>query len=140
MEKKHIIISAVLIFVISGYFIVGYVESSKSPEIENTHVNSTPKIEVLSASLTGSGSLIDVRYNTDRPLSLDSNNVYLIDHATGEKLRVASTIYIGMLLSRNNKSTYGYFIVNNVDRIVTNGSSVTVVMGDFRQNMTVSEY
>ena len=148
MEKKRIFVFIFIaaILMVSGHLIMGYIENSSvqniSTKIQKSSdvVGSAPEIEITSVSLTGSGSLIDVRYVADNPLKgLDGSNVYIIDHATGRKLGVTGVARIGELISRSKENRYGYFIINNVERTVANGSWVTVVIGNFSQEMTVSE-
>ncbi len=146
MKKNHIfiLISGVLIILASGYFVTGYIDSSNPIIKENSRNDEassvTAKTEVISVKLTGSGSLLDVRYTSDRPHGFDGSTAYIIDNATGKKLGLLGVPRIGMLRSTSQKNTYGYLIVNNADRTVVNGSKVKVVLGNYTQEKIVSEY
>jgi len=98
MKKKYvlIIVLAAIVFIAAGYFVIADIEFNKPPEIN-----------VLSVSLTGTGSLIDVRYQTNKPITeqLNGSNVYLIDHTTGKMLGVAGVAKIGALISRSSENT-----------------------------------
>ena len=131
MKIKQIIILAsasFLILIATGYLVNGYMDSVRPPNLE-----------VLSVRLTGSGDLIDVRYSVDKPIKqeLNGSNVYLMSHLTGKKYGVAGVVKIGMLLSRSPDSSYGWFFINNADKSLVKDSWVTVVIGDYRQEMLV---
>jgi hypothetical protein len=98
--------------------------------------DSTPE-KVLSASARlsgGGGSLVVVEFQTDKPMKTDYNSdqVYMIVEESNRTLPVKWVPKIGLLISKSTGKDIGWFIVDNTDNVVKNGTKVTIVIGDFK--------
>jgi hypothetical protein len=98
--------------------------------------DSTPE-KVLSASARlsgGGGSLVVVEFQTDKPMKTDYNSdqVYMIVEESNRTLPVKWVPKIGLLISKSTGKDIGWFIVDNTDNVVKNGTMVTIVIGDFK--------
>jgi len=88
----------------------------------------------VSAKLGGNnGTLISVEYQTDRNMdvNLNSNQTYLIVEESGKRLDVQWASYIGPLISQSVGKTSGWFVIDNAEMNVKNGTRVTIVIGNF---------
>lgn len=103
---------------------------------------SSPKVISVSAKLAGdNGSLISVEYQTDDEMSVnfETNQTYLIVQSSGKRLSVQWASYIGPLISQSVGKTYGWFVIDNSELDVTNGTQVTIIIGDFtKENYEVT--
>jgi hypothetical protein len=88
----------------------------------------------VSAKLAGdNGTMISVEYQTDRNMTanLDANRTYLIDESSGKRLGVQWVSYIGPLISQSVGKASGWFVIDNAELSVINGTQVTIVIGNF---------
>lgn len=97
-------------------------------------------IQVMSVRTSANGNMIDFRYkvlDSDKAATLMNreHKPFLIDEATGAKLRVPSAPKIGPLRQTAQKPAVGrvYFtLFANPGKMVKPGSKVTLVVGDTR--------
>lgn len=91
------------------------------------------RISIISARLSGDGSLIDVRYWISRPDKLRKNyNVVLLDETTKEKLYPSNFVKFGKIRTKHGKTTTnGVVIFYNRNNIIKAGSKVTVIFDSF---------
>jgi hypothetical protein len=99
--------------------------------------DSTPE-KVISASARlsgGGGSLVVVEFQTDKPMKTDYNSdqVYMIIEESNRTLPIKWVPKIGLLISKSTGKDIGWFIVDNLDDEVKNGTLVTIVIGDFKK-------
>ena len=95
-------------------------------------------IETLGVNLSAAGYMLDFRYRVTDPekarLLMDGGaKPYLVDQATGARMRVPSPPKIGPLRQKPRKPIAGrtYFVLfANPGRYIKAGNKVTVVMGD----------
>ncbi len=87
------------------------------------------RISISSARLSGSGSLIDIRYWLSRPDKLQRNaTVYLLDESTKEKLYPANFVKFGIIRTMHGKRTAnGVALFFNRNKIIKAGSKVILV-------------
>ncbi|MDD1676226.1 MAG: hypothetical protein LUQ40_00650 [Methanomicrobiales archaeon] len=123
-----IIVLVALIAVVAGAF---FVYDSIPPSI----VSATARVS------GGDGALVVVEYKTDKPMKTDftANDLHLIVDESGNKLWVRMIPKIGMLISKSTGKDVGWFIIDNGDLLVKNGTNVTIVIGSYRlPNYTVT--
>lgn len=97
-------------------------------------------IQVASLRMTAGDRMVDFRYKVIDPtkaavLGQHDSKAYLIDQATGTKLRVPSSPKVGALRSRADQPIAGtvYTVLfGNAAGLVRAGSLVTIEIGDFR--------
>lgn len=103
-------------------------------------------IEVTGLRLAAGGNMLDFRYKVVDPNKADSftkqsQNVYLIDEATGTKLPLPDAPRTGAMRRTAQKplAGHGYFLnFPNPERRLQTGSKVTLVMGNFKaENLVV---
>ena len=103
-------------------------------------------VEVQSLRLTAGGYMLDFRYKvTDpeaaKPLLNRQVKPFLIDHASGGKFLVPDSPKVGALRQSTREPVAGkhYFMFfANPGKFLKPGSTVTVVIGDFRaENLMV---
>lgn len=87
------------------------------------------RISIISAQLSGDGSLIDIRYRLSRPDKLRKNyNVYLLDETTKEQLYPANFVKFGTIRTKHDKhTTNGVVLFHNRNNIIKAGSKVILV-------------
>ncbi len=87
------------------------------------------RISIISARLSGDGSLIDIRYWLSRPDKLRKNyNVYLLDETTKEKLYLANFVKFGAIRTKHCKNaTNGIVLFYNRNNIIKAGSKVILI-------------
>jgi hypothetical protein len=75
-----------------------------------------------------------VEFQTDKPMKTDYNSdqVYMIVEESNRTLPVKWVPKIGLLISKSTGKDIGWFIVDNTDNVVKNGTMVTIVIGDFK--------
>jgi hypothetical protein len=126
-----VIVVSLSIFFYSSYQSPPAQETPQNPPAEDAPVT----IVSVSAVLGGdNGSMITVQYKTDRNMTRDfgSNEAYLIVQSSGKRLDVQWVTYIGPLASKSAGKTSGWFVIDNAEREVRNGTLVTIVIGDSR--------
>jgi hypothetical protein len=102
-----------------------------------TTAKASAKVISVTAKLGGdNGSMISVGYQTDKimDINFDASQAYLIVESSERRLNVQYATYIGPLISKSLGQTSGWFVIDNSDMSVTNGTYVTIAIGDFRQN------
>jgi hypothetical protein len=135
--KKRILLPIFFLLIATGssgfYLSYKHLEGLESPA----------KIVSVSAKLGGdSGSMITVQYQTDKNMSrnYESNETYLVLQDSGKKLGVQWTEYFGPLASQSKGKMTGWFIIDNSERDVRNGTMVTIVIGSFtKENYAVTD-
>ena len=96
------------------------------------------RIKIISARLSGDGSLIDIRYWLSRPDKLRINfNDYLIDEASKQRLYTANFVKFGRIRTKHGKhTTNGVILFYNQNNIVKSGSKVTLAIGSYLSEQT----
>jgi hypothetical protein len=96
-------------------------------------------IEITGIRMTARGHMVDFRYrvvDVDKASFLFKRNVkpYLMDQESGKVLAVPRTAKVGPLQSSSNAPQQGkiYWLFFGNPGIVKTGSSVTVVIGEFK--------
>lgn len=91
------------------------------------------RVSIISARLSGDGSLIDIRYWLSRPDKLRKKfNVYLLDETTKEKLYPANFVKFGTIRTKHGKNTpNGVVLFYNRDNIIKAGSKVVLIFDSF---------
>jgi len=137
MKKRIFILLFLFLIVVSSivfYLSYPHPEGSESPA----------KIVSVSAKLGGdNGSMITVQYQTDKNMSrnYESNGTYLVVQGSGKKLGVQWTEYFGPLVSESKGRMTGWFIIDNSERDVRNGTMITIVIGNFtKENYAVTDH
>jgi hypothetical protein len=104
-------------------------------------------LRILRVRLTAGGHMLDLRYQVTDPEKasplLDRKiKPYLIDQNTGERLSVPNMPKVGSLKQRvdqaDTEKTY-FILFGNSRGIVRQGSLVTLILGDFKQEDLVVE-
>ncbi len=116
----------------------------KNPPGASAAVENQWGIHMEGIRLTAQGHLVDFRYrvldpNKAEALMRRGDEAYLIDQASGTRLSVPLT-KVGQLRGTGTKPAAGrvYAVMFNSGGIISPGSPVTVVLGDFRaENLTV---
>jgi hypothetical protein len=99
--------------------------------------DSTPE-KIISASARlggGDGSLVVVEFQTDKAMKTDYNadQAYMIVEASNRTLPIKWIPKIGLLISKSTGKELGWFIVDNLDNEVKNGTMVSIVIGDYKK-------
>ncbi len=103
-------------------------------------------VEITSIRVSAAGHMIDFRYRIvdaerSAPLFERQTKPYLIDQASGKVLEVLRTAKLGPLRPSNVAPAEGRIytmIFGNTAGLISAGSKVTVVIGDFRvEDLTV---
>lgn len=94
------------------------------------------KISIISARLSGDGSLIDVRYWLSRPDKLGKYyNIYLLDETTKEKLYPTNFVKFGTIRTKHGKTTNnGVVMFYNRDNKIKAGSKVILNIDSLLSN------
>ena len=104
-------------------------------------------LKVLRVRLSGGGHVLDLRYKVtdqEKASSLLDRKIkpYLIDQTSGVKLQVPNMPKVGSLKQRveqaDTEKTY-FILFGNSRGIVRQGSLVTLILGDFKQENLVVE-
>jgi hypothetical protein len=104
-------------------------------------------LKILRVRLTASGYMLDLRYQVIDPEKasplLDRKvKPYLIDQATGAKMQVPNMPKVGSLKQRvaeaDTEKTY-FILFGNSRGIVRQGSLVTLILGELKQENLVVE-
>lgn len=104
-------------------------------------------VEITSIRVSAAGHMIDFRYRIldaerSAPLFERQTKPYLIDQASGKVLEVLRTAKLGPLRPSNVAPAEGRIytmIFGNTAGLISAGSKVTVVIGDFRVEDLVVE-
>ena len=118
-----------------------------APKPASDGLVSTWGATVSSIRLTAGGYMIDFRYKVldpekAAPLGRRENKAYRVDESTGAKFLVPTTPKVGSLRQAPKKLDAGktYFVFFcNPGKYLKAGSTVTVVIGDFRAEHLVLE-
>ncbi len=110
-------------------------------QTQSAALSSEPlRLEYVTAKLAGEGGLIIVRYRYNKPSRSMRTNNWILDTASGKQLNVQVVPLIGPLnsysLSRR-PAMEGYFVVDNGERTIKEGSKITVVVGEQRKEDVV---
>ena len=104
-------------------------------------------IQILGLRLSGSDAMLDLRFRVldprkALPVTNPNRRPYLIDHTTGAKLLTPSPPKVGpqrraiMVATPQTNQTY-LILFSNSGRSVQPGNHMTLVIGDFRVQLTV---
>lgn len=115
---------------------------SAAPETRHPAAAADPGIAISSVRLSAAGYMLDVRFRITDPgkaarMASHATKPYLIDEVTGARMLVPSPPKVGALRQMPRpgaaKTDRTYFMLfANPGRLVKAGSSVTLVLGDFR--------
>lgn len=110
-------------------------------QVQSTALSSEPLIlENVTARLAGDGGLLIIRYRYNRLTSGMRTHNWILDPASGRQLNVQTIPLIGPLnsysLSRR-PVLEGYFVIDNGERLVKEGSEITVMVGDLRKENVI---
>lgn len=96
------------------------------------------RITIVSAQLSGDGSLVDIRYWLSRPDKLRKNSkVYLIDETTKQRLYPANVAKFGTIRTKHGKhTTNGVVLFYNRNNIIKAGSKVILVFDSYLSEQT----
>lgn len=101
------------------------------------------RIHVIQALLSGDGSFVDLRYRLSRAdKALGRFSVHIVDEETGKRLELVRLAKFGTVRTRHNRlQSLGILLFYNRDKIIRNGSMVTLFFDKLRaEHVEVCEY
>ena len=125
-------IKSPLIFVVIGIVVILAIVSAFGVSYYLNEVV-PPKVINATAKFSGeSGEMIIVQWFTDKPVKtvLSANEAYIKIEGTNKTLGSMNVEWMGNLLSKNVGKTTGFFVADNGNFDIVNGTKVTIVLGD----------